>query len=306
MTGHASWIDQVLFLLDGRLTSCSNKKVVKIWDLKSTERRTISKRTFAVDSMALLPNGWLAGGSGDKTIQVWDVKSNKLVRALEGHTDQILSMKTLSNGNLASYSIDDTIRIWNPYLAKNNLLLTITGHGNKDWIIPFSVLSNGCLVACSRDNEDQEESTMRVWRSTDGQLVRTIPTGHRAVWQVLALSNGQIAIGTEAGAIKIIDLDDDKKSRVKEDAYGQGVSCLLQLSNGDLVSAGIDKGSSREIHSIKVWGLIDLSLLQLIRTSHSEKITSLSVSSNEALMASGSRDKTIKLWPLTHNERKLN
>ena len=303
LKGHDQ-VYEVIFLPDDRLASCSTDQSVKMWDTASGQELFIlSGHANSVLSIALLPNGWLASGSRDKTIKLWDLKERKEVKTLTGHTEGIFSLKVLSNGNLVSCSWDDTIKIWNPCTSDNNLLLTIEGHGNRGWWIPIGVLSNDFLVACSRDNDGKEESTMRVWDSKDGRLVKSLPTGLKAVQALLVLSNDQVAIGTDPfggpGTIKIIDLEDDSKTRTKEEAHDLRVSCLLQLSNDNLVSSGVDGSSSSFIRSVKVWRFSDLSLLQHIKTDHSNGIRSLSISSDETTLASGSGDKTIKLWPIS-------
>ena len=224
------------------------------------------------------------------------------MRTLRGHKRAITFLKALSNGNLVSYSNDDTIKIWNPYLAENNLLTTISGHGNTEWVIPFGILSNDFLVTASRDADAKEESILRVWNPNDGQLVKSLPTGLKAVWPVLVLSSDQIAIGTIDGTIKIIDLDDESKTRTKEKAHEGHVSSLLQLLNGNLVSAGVDRESSSFIYSIKVWDISDMTLLQHVKTDHSGIIYSLSISEDGKMLASGSRDMSIKLWPIKEDE----
>ena len=298
LTGHSETICEAVFLPNNRLVSCSDDEAIKVWDTASGEELfTLKGHTGGVSSLANLPNGWLASGSEDETIKLWDLEERKEVKTLRGHTKTVVSLALIKNGNLVSYSLDDTIKIWNPYLAENNLLMTITGHGNKTWFIPFGVFSNDCFVTCSRDIDGLEETTLRVWNPNDGQLVKSLPTGLKVVLSVLALSNGQTAIGADNGTIKIIDLDDECKTRTKEKAHEEGVTSLLQLPNGNLVSAGIDRESS--VFSIKVWEVSDLTLLQHVVTDHSESIYSLSISENGKVLASGSEDDTIKIWPIS-------
>ena len=298
LTGHSQPINQAAFLSNDRLSSCSDDKTIKIWDTASgKELFTLKAHTSNVFSLTLLSNGWLASGSSDKAIKLWDLEERKEVRTLKGHTGAIAYMKMLKNGNLASYSSDDTIKIWNPYLAENNLLLTITGHGNTKWIMPFEFLPNDFLVTASRDKDSRDESILRVWNPNDGQLVKSIPTGLKDVWSMIALSNDQIAIGTLDGTIKIFDLGDESKTRTKEGAH-DGVTSLLQLSNGNLVSAGGDRDSSSYFYSIKVWDASDMALLQQFKTGHSEAIYSLSISENGKMLVSGSKDKHMKLWQI--------
>ena len=130
------------------------------------------------------------------------------------------------------------------------------------------MLPNEFLVTASRDVDSKEESTLRIWNPNDGQLVKSLPTGLKTVWPILALSNDQTAIGTDHGSIKIIDLDDESKTRNKEKAHEGYVSSLLQLTNGNLVSAGQDRESSSCIYSIKVWDISHMTLLQHVKTRH--------------------------------------
>ena len=298
LTGHSQTIRQSVFLSDYRLVSCSDDGTIKVWETASgKELFTLQPHTYAVFSIAILPNGWLASGSDDSTIKLWDMEEKREVRTLRGHTRGVVSLKVLSNGNIASYSIDDTIKIWNPSLAENNLLATISGHGNTKWVSPLGILPNDNLVTLTVDADKKEECILRVWNPNDGQLVKSLPTGLKDAWLVLALLNEQIAIGSLDGTIKIFDLDDESKTITKEKAHG-GVTSLLELSNGNLVSAGGDLESASFIFSIKVWDISDMSLLQHLKPDHSQIISSLSISEDGKMLASGSIDESIKLWQI--------
>ena len=300
LISHSDPVDQVIFLPDGRLASCSRDQTVKLWDPASgKELFALAEHTGKVLTIAMLPNGWLASGSTDGTIKVWDLEE-KRVKTFQRHTRSVLSLKALKNGNLVSCSLDDTLAIWDPYRSKNNLLLTINGHGNTNgYRIPIGVLSNDFLVACSRNFLSQGDSILRVWDSRDGRLVKSLPAGLDSVQAFLVLSNDQVAIGTaHRGTIKIIDLNYQSETRTLMEAHDLTVTSLQQLSNENLVSSGQDRDSSYTFPSIKVWSFLKLSLLQHIRTDHSKLISSLSISHDETLLASGSHDTNIKLWPI--------
>ena len=70
----------------------------------------------------------------------------------------------------------------------------------------------------------------------------------------MVLTNDQIALSTEKGAIKIMDIV-DKKMRINMKAREQRVSCLIQLSDGILKSVGSDDQWSSDSHSIKMWNM---------------------------------------------------
>ena len=258
----------------------------------------MNKRGTPINSMAVLPKGLLAGGSADRAITIWDLKVKRGIKSLRGHRDSIVALQVLQNGNLVSYSIDDTLKVWNPYVSASNLLLTITGHGNKKFTMPFGLLSNDFVVACSRDADNKQDSILRVWNSTDGKLVKSYPTGLKRVFRMLVLSNDEIAIGTEDGAIKVLNLGDESKTRINERAHEFEITCLVQLPNENLVSAGRDEEMASPVHSINVGNWADCSLMQHIITDHSAAIFSLDIAANQDVIASGSYDQTIKIWPI--------
>ena len=240
-------------------------------------------------ALALLPDGWLASGSADKTIKLWDLDQRREVSTLRGHILSVVSLKVLKNGHLVSCSADDSLKIWNPKLKENNLLLTI-GHGNTYLgMALFGVLPNDFLVTCSRGGE----GVLKMHDSNNVQRPKIIPTGQKDAFSLLVLSSDQVVLGFKNGSIKIFDLEGGE-SKAIDQAHGSDVYSLFQLSNRQLISAGLDD----KRRTIKIWNLADLSLLQSIVTDHSYSIQSIDVSKDEAFLATGSGDKSIKIWPI--------
>ena len=96
---------------------------------------------------------------------------------------------------------------------------------------------------------------MKIWDPKEGKFVKSVSTKHEASLTILVLKNDQVAVGFCDGSIRIVDLDDDEKSRTLEKCHEERVLALVQLSNGYLVSAGMDK-------LIKVWDLKSGTLVQ--------------------------------------------
>ena len=140
---------------------------------------------------------------------------------------------------------------------------------------------------------------MRMWDPKDGRILKSFSIDLGTVRVVFVLSDDRIAIGSENGTIRIVDLIGDEEIMTKEKAHDFGVYALLQTSNIYLVSAGQDRNSSVLFNSIKLWNTFDMSLLQNIRTDHSELIRSLCISEDNKLLASSSDDQTIKIWPIS-------
>ena len=238
--------------------------------------------------MCTLSNDLLVSGSADKTIRIWSMRERKLIRTILAHGSSVLSVKALRADRLISYSADDTIKIWNPYLSKNAPLISMTGHGNKGYIIPIGILPNEFLVTCSRN--DQEDATLRVWNPNTGQLVKIVSTQSKEACSMLVLANGQVAVGFKDGTIRITNFDDLQKSVTFKSGHNCYIWALTQRLDGRMVSAG---GSD---HSIKVWDLDNRSAIQSISTDHTCLIKTLNISQEGELMTSCSFDTTIKIW----------
>ena len=159
----------------------------------------------------------------------------------------------------------------------------------------MGVLGNGHLVTCS--NEDTKENTVRIWNTSTGQVVKSIPTKSRSSRSLLVLSNQSIAIGCQDGRIKIIDSSksDDQAATILR--HGQDVFSLLQLPNSYLVSSG---SSGIAYNDIKIWNLENGRLVQSIFTGQSI-INSISYHPASNLISSGSSDKSVKVWQLSYD-----
>ena len=296
LTGHSGSIRQVLFLPSGSLASCSKDNSIRVWGISSgKELYQLTGHADEVCSLAMLPNGWLASGSDDHTIKLWDLGQKKEASTLRGHSNSVLSLQVLTNGHLVSYSTDDTLKIWHPYLKEKNLIRTIQGHGNSSWHLPlFGVLSSDLLVTYSRGLEGDE--ALKVFDPTDGKTIKSLSNGQKDALSMLILSNDQVVIGFEDGSIKIFDLESGATREIVR-AHGSDVTSLSQLPDGSLVSSGFDSRKA----TIKVWNLADLRLLQRIQTGHKKSIPSIDVSKHQALLATGSPDTKIKIWPLVNS-----
>ena len=169
LNGHSDWINSLVYLPNGSLTSCSNDKTIKVWDLVKGEcLKTLTGHTKTVFGLVLLRNGQLASSSFDKTIKIWNTESATCVRTLEGHSSLVLRLNTLGSGELVSCSFDHTIKIWKAH--KGKCIGTLVGHTGS--IIATRVNVPNCqyntFVSYS------EDGTIKTWNLKTGQCVNTL------------------------------------------------------------------------------------------------------------------------------------
>ena len=165
-------------------------------------------------TLCLLSNHLIASGSNDNSVNIWSLKEQRLVRTLHGHQSRVITVKALPNNRLASHSWDETIKIWNPHTDEGNLLKTMFGHGTQNNFLRMDILSNGFLVTCSCN--DYEPATLRVWDPEKSKLIKSVSTQMNRLISLLVLANDQVAVGFSHKYIKILDLEDNAKSRMIE------------------------------------------------------------------------------------------
>ncbi|KAB8231437.1 Positively regulates the activity of the minus-end directed microtubule motor protein dynein [Aspergillus alliaceus] len=112
----------------------------------------------------------LASGSEDCTIKIWDWELGELERTLKGH---IRAISGLDFGGqkghtlLASCSSDLTIKLWDPSKDYANIR-TLSGHDHSVSAVRFLTPTGNLLVSASRD------ASIRIWDVGTGYCVKAI------------------------------------------------------------------------------------------------------------------------------------
>jgi platelet-activating factor acetylhydrolase IB subunit alpha len=116
----------------------------------------------------------LASGSEDSTIKIWDWELGDLERTVKGHTKAVLDVNfggPKAGILLASCSSDLTIKLWDPANDYKNIR-TLTGHDHSVSAVRFIPSAAGeFLVSASRDK------ALKIWEVATGYCVKTI-VGH--------------------------------------------------------------------------------------------------------------------------------
>jgi WD40 repeat protein len=306
LTGRTRWVESVSFSPDGSLlASGSADDTIKLWRVADGALvRTLTGHTNWVWSVSFSPDGsLLASGSHDHTIKLWRVSDGSLVRTLTGHTGFVRSVSFSPDGSLlASGSGDKTIKLWR--VADGALVRTLTGHtnwvwrqmvravrwggvdltGHTNWVWSVSFSPDGSLLASGGDDK-----TIKLWRVSDGALVRTLKGHTDRVRSVSFSPDGSLlASGSKDGTIKLWRVSDGALVRTLT-GHTDEVWSVSFSPDGSLLASGSDD------KTIKLWRVADGALVRTL-TGHTGLVRSVSFSPDGRLLASGSRDKTIKLW----------
>jgi platelet-activating factor acetylhydrolase IB subunit alpha len=151
------------------------------WLPRSPARHTLESHREPITCVAFHPVfSSLASGSEDYTIKIWDWELGELERTVKGHTKAVLDVDfggPRGGTLLASCSSDLTIKLWDPSDEYKNIR-TLPGHDHSVSAVRFipsgaagSPSSGNLLVSASRDK------SLRVWDVSTGYCVKTI-RGH--------------------------------------------------------------------------------------------------------------------------------
>lgn len=283
-------VTDLAFSPDGQmLASSSIDNTVKIWDANTGKclKTFIGKQW--IWSVAFSPDGQtVASGGEDNTITLWNIQTDEC-RVLPGHHSWIWSLAFHPGKNiLASASYDFTVRLWNTDTGE--CLNILQDHQHVLMGVDFHP-SGQILASCGFDR------TIKIWDVQTGECLKTLEGHTKEVNCVAFNSDGQIlASGSSDRTIKIWDIQTGECLRTFR-GHVQEVVILDFAPHKNILATGdhnqvlklwdVDEGKC-----LKTWqGYTDFMLTTAISPDglpeHGGK-----------LIASGSADKTIRIWDL--------
>lgn len=209
----------------------------------------------------------LVTGGSDCTVRFWDIltKTQKKIIKKHNHWVQCLDISPCKKF-VVSGSMDGDIKM---YTNDGEFMRSFIGH--KDGVIGIKFFKK-YIVSASRDK------SVKIF-GYDGKCVFSY--GHVKPITFLNSNDKFIVTGSKDGKMKIYT----GESNLKEiNGHGSGVNCC-DISGTYMVS-GSDDGN------IVVWK--DYMIYK--RVKHEREVISVSLSSNNIYFASGSFDKTVRLW----------
>ncbi len=161
-------------------------------------------------------------------------------------------------------------------------LSTDDSHGGKVYALAFS--GNGKLLASA--SADQK---IRLWNSDNWSLVYTFDGHNQSVTSLGFLPNSEILVSAGADrSIRFWDTIKKKSIKIIHDVH-RGTIHQLAISDRYIASASAD-------HTVKLQDL-QTSQSQFL-TGHRDTVLAVAISPNNQWLATGSIDRTMRLWHL--------
>jgi WD40 repeat protein len=300
--GHQREVTSITFSNDGDYAlSGSRDRTLKLWQLSTGDcLQTMFGHGDEVTSVCLTPDGKYAlSASSDHTLKLWHLENGRCLRTFEGDNGAITSLCLSPDGQIAlSGSMDHTLKLWyirpprdaiapsrggfqtRPYCGcrDDTPVVAPTGAGLKPaptaGEISFSSSPHPLGLSAPHPlnpSVPKQSKKYRIFRLPKKSFV--------AAAEEITLTEHSNTIGTAVlSADGRIALFAGSLDKFFVAMFSVDERCCSGESTGEALSRAV--GGDREF------------------VGHKDQVRSLSLSSDNSTVLSGSADKTVKLWEL--------
>lgn len=326
LQGHRGTVTRVAFHPQySMLATCGEDAAIKIWDLDNGQlERTLKGHTATINDISFDSQGkYLASCSSDLTIKLHDLSSYQVAKTLNGHDHSVSTARFLPSGDfLISASRDKTIKLWD--VSTGYCVRTYTGH--DEWVRSAISDETGKIIAsCSSDqkiiiwnidnpnphieligHEHVVEAIIFVTDDVTRQAIAESDYYKSAIGKEEEKKEDKTVIPTKSGPQKyhhlnfLISASRDKTIKIWNAGNGALIHTLVGHDNWvrDLAfhHSGKYLYSCSDDKSVRVWDLTNGKCTKKINDAHSHFVSTIAASAKYLMVATGSVDKTVKVW----------
>jgi RNA polymerase sigma factor (sigma-70 family) len=294
---HSGAVQALSYAPDGKsLASAGRNGTIVLWDTATgKELRRLAGPGPAVLALSFSPDGkFLASGGLDGRVHVWDPATGKEAKRLNGHKGGIHAIGYAPDGQtVASGGEDGTVRLWDPVDGKELRSIRM-----ETPIRAIAFAPDGQTLAAAG-----VDGSARIWNTSTGEQIRQISNLQGVVHCLTYSPDGKILAAVDYSSIRFFNPDDGSDlpgvAYVGYTGYVANVQALRFSPDGLTVAHGSGDGA---IHLRDVGANEDRTTIdpperdRMPEVGHKDYVESLAFSPDGKILASGSYDRTIKVW----------
>ena len=296
-------VNSIAFSPDSKIfASAMNNGTIRLLNIQTGElSRILIGHTYHVFCVAFSPDGKvLASGSYDGTLRLWDVETGERRNTHTGWTSEVSSVAFSPDGRTLSGALgNDTVGLWDAQTGTLRRMLKVQPRTHSINSVTFSpdgeVLAGGGFG-----------SVVHLWDAETGEHQNTLGDGFDIFESVAFNVDGTVL--ASANRDKTVQLWDAQTGELRNTLIGHTdwVNSVAFSPDGTtLASASNDM-------TIRLWDAQTGELRRTL-TGHKDAINSVAFSPDGKVLASGSgyiyakdasgsQDKTIRLWDVETGE----
>jgi WD40 repeat protein len=310
------FVDSVSFSPNGQLlASAGEDRLIHLCNVATgQEIKALEGHTWRIGSVSFSPNGkMLVAGDWNKIIKLWDVATGQEIKTFTGHKGKLLSVSFSLKGNLfASASDDGAIKLWNLSEGKEIIALKDDDYPVGEGL-SFSP-NKKLLASTTRTIYQNQKNTIKLWDVTTHKKIATL-TGHGhwiygvgfspdGKWLASAAWDDTIGLWDVRACIKATTCKASEilggHANFHSVSFSPDGKLLASAGNDYFPTDGVK--ASNGPNNIQIWDVatrpIKSKPIEEL-PGHTGFIYQVSFSPDGKRLASGSEDKTIKIWDVT-------
>ena len=306
-----------------RLLVGAENGTLEVWDPSSeTKVASLAPQRRPVTALALDPTGKLAlSGGNDRSTRLWDLEARKEITTVPGHRSWVTGLAFLPGDRLVTSSFDETVRVWERGEANARLVLPV-GIGIHNLAAPLA--GKSVFLGCDDGSIRELDLGTGIWHQVGPVRGRAVPS--------LALSSDgtRLLAACHDGTVSLRDARSGEVVRSWSPGGGGDMVTWVAFSRDDrrCVSTRWDgsvwltelDGSGEKLvgrHSAPSLGAVFSGrglgvfspdwdgAVRFFETPgeppaelgrHSAIVSPIAISADGKLLATGSADRTVKLW----------
>ncbi len=222
------------------LATAGNDRIIRIWDLRNWQVKTLHGHTDLIHSLNFDPTGQrLVSGSRDQSVRLWNIEDLSTIRAFDQHRECVHNATFDASGKWIASRCHFQVKVWN---AESGQVIMSAKHrvGPEDYSLVFHPHKFELVAGTSILGYGK--GFARIWDPKTGKVKSTLEKHYSPInaldynptaTRIVTASNDAIKIWNVANSQEIVSLD-----RISSLVY-----CVRFSPDGSKIVAGLDSGN---------------------------------------------------------------